>query len=372
MKILVVEASALHLGFVGCYGNDWVATPCLDRLAAAGIVFDQHIAEHPEFASARPWWQRSAITGQYAFSTAREMPAPEGVIRYERVAAVQDFARQVLALCRETAEPILWIDGPTLAPPWRLPEDLLTVYADENESEEPPLVDPMVGVAPLDLDELDRLQITYAAVVTFFDAQLGSLLEQLPLDRLIVCVTARCGMPLNEHGMTGTPRAWLHDELVHVPLIVRLPGDEDTGLRIAALTQTLDLLPTLRFFLGDRPPALHGQSLWSLVHGEIEQIRPYAVSALRMGESEEWLLRTADRALLVPIRVPADDPPRRVQLYVKPDDRWEVNDLALRFEEEAEQLAQVLRCFVEATRGPEPLVYPPLPEETVAVAEEAS
>ena len=67
MKILVVEASAVHLGFVGCYGNEWVATPNLDRLAAESVVFDQHIADAPEPFAAASWWQRSAVTGCYAF-----------------------------------------------------------------------------------------------------------------------------------------------------------------------------------------------------------------------------------------------------------------------------------------------------------------
>lgn len=58
-------------------------------------------------------------------------------------------------------------------------------------------------------------------------------------------------------------------------------------------------------------------------------------------------------------------------MYVKPDDRWEVNDLALRYEEEAEQLQQTLRAFVDATRRPGPLAYPPLPEESTTVPEES-
>jgi hypothetical protein len=48
MKILVIEVAGLHLGYLGCYGNDWVATPNLDRIAVDGIVFDWHIADQPE------------------------------------------------------------------------------------------------------------------------------------------------------------------------------------------------------------------------------------------------------------------------------------------------------------------------------------
>ena len=54
MKVLALTASGLHLGYVGCYGSDWVTTPTLDRLAAEGIVFDQHYADCPEPAAARP------------------------------------------------------------------------------------------------------------------------------------------------------------------------------------------------------------------------------------------------------------------------------------------------------------------------------
>src|SRR5262245_52331192 len=45
MKILLLHVTGLHLGYVGCYGNDWVSTPALDWLAAEGVVFDQHYAD---------------------------------------------------------------------------------------------------------------------------------------------------------------------------------------------------------------------------------------------------------------------------------------------------------------------------------------
>ena len=45
MKILVLEAFGLHLGYLGCYGNDWLATPAFDQLAAEAFVFDQHFAD---------------------------------------------------------------------------------------------------------------------------------------------------------------------------------------------------------------------------------------------------------------------------------------------------------------------------------------
>jgi len=47
MKVLVLVASGLPAGYLGCYGNEWLPTPAIDGLAAGGIAFDQHYADQP-------------------------------------------------------------------------------------------------------------------------------------------------------------------------------------------------------------------------------------------------------------------------------------------------------------------------------------
>src|SRR4051812_8002519 len=64
MKIVVLEAIGLHLGFLGCYGCEWVATPTLDSLACEGAVFDNHFADHPLLEDEAP---SSARTGVFGF-----------------------------------------------------------------------------------------------------------------------------------------------------------------------------------------------------------------------------------------------------------------------------------------------------------------
>src|SRR5215471_10336478 len=61
MKVIVVMLRGLHLGYLGCYGNEWIDTPHLDRLAAEGVIFDQHIAECPDAAAARRAWRSGFI-----------------------------------------------------------------------------------------------------------------------------------------------------------------------------------------------------------------------------------------------------------------------------------------------------------------------
>ncbi|MBM4074150.1 MAG: hypothetical protein FJ267_00725, partial [Planctomycetes bacterium] len=46
MQAIVVTFDQFATSAMGCYGNEWVETPNFDRLAAEGIVFDQHFAEH--------------------------------------------------------------------------------------------------------------------------------------------------------------------------------------------------------------------------------------------------------------------------------------------------------------------------------------
>jgi arylsulfatase A-like enzyme len=402
MKVLVVNACALHLGYIGCYGNEWIETPNLDRLAAEGVVFDQHYADNPG-ASTRSCG-RACLTGRYQLPVPADadsrgesdtMPPDfslenlssaqfrlidsgrvgfsdrEEVPRWE-----QTFQAALSGLDQLAAKDrwLIWVDLPSLAPPWQVPDEFLERCFPRGaaEEEEPltPWLDPPSGpLDTADATDLERLQNTYAAVVTFFDDQLGRLLEGLDelglKEQVLVCVTSAKGLALGEHSMIGEFQPWLHDEVIHLPLLVRLPGGAEAGRRVAALTQPVDLPPTFLEALDvPIPPGLHGQSLWPLLRGEKEQVRAYACSGWRMGEQTEWALRTPEWAFLLPQGWPSGEPHRKPQLYVKPDDRWEVNNVIQHHLELAEHLEETLMAFVRAAAQPGPLqerqVKPPI------------
>src|SRR5207248_844510 len=64
MNVIVVVCNSLHLGFLGTYGNGWIETPHIDRLASEGIVFDHHYPENlTTLPTRRTWW-----TGRYGFT----------------------------------------------------------------------------------------------------------------------------------------------------------------------------------------------------------------------------------------------------------------------------------------------------------------
>lgn len=379
MKILVLDVPALNLGYLGCYGNEWVATPNLDLLASESIVFDRHFADRPDLVSL------AAQTGRHAF------PPPNGTIAGPTIGAILDEhgiplhhiddPRKAPALLRKSKSCLVWAEFRPLAPPWDLPEEIFETYFPEEDQNPPPdevsdqssphaphefsdnpWPDPPVG--PLENpNDLPRLRNTYAAVVTNWDGCLGELLDKMRgrkgFDDILLILTGS-GFPLGEHGYVGFHRPDLHEEAVHLPLLMRLPGGTEAGLRLPALTQPIDLFPTLLNGLNIQAPECHGQNLWPLIRGQVDQVRPYACSGLQIADKAAWALRSPDWALLLPVATAPTDPDPSPKLFIKPADRWEVNEVRQHNLEMADQLEKTLLAFVDASRKSGPLEYPPL------------
>ncbi len=424
MKAIVVVARGLQLGALGCYGNSWIDTPALDALAAEGVVFDQHFADRADPAGARRAWRSGRSLLPSPTPTREENAGPDlltalraqgihtclivddsrssppefaaGWDEVERAAAAEETtpleatleaAGAALMRLEQRDNWLLWIDLTTPLPPWDVPEEFQAPYFDEApieddeaegeeaEEDEPltPLVEPPNGpIDPEDDALFLSLQTSYAAAVTYLDAGVGQLLEALANleggDDVLVVLTTDVGQNLGEHGVVGPVRAWLHDEVIHLPLLLRWPGGAEAGRRVSALTQVVDLAPTLAEWFGTSLPGVHGHSLLSLARGQIETIRSYACAGLQVGAAIEYALRTSDWAFLLPVQTGAEEASRSLQLYVKPDDRWEVNNVVQHHLDLTEQLERTLRDFVTATCQPGPLQAPPLPEGATAKA----
>lgn len=115
-------------------------------------------------------------------------------------------------------------------------------------------------------EERDLLIDLYDAEIRYTDAQIGAFLDALDrrglLDETAVFVTADHGDAFGEHGYYEHPR-YLHDELVHVPLVVRLPDSE--AARIETPVSTLDVVPTVLELFGQEAE-LPGRSLLEVAH----------------------------------------------------------------------------------------------------------
>jgi arylsulfatase A-like enzyme len=252
-----------------------------------------------------------------------------------------------------------------LLPPWKVPAEHLGAYfqppvpddEDVDEELEPsePLLDPASGPLPEPADSsFRRLRSTYASAVSYADEAVVWLLDELRdrglAEETLLVVTTDHGQALGEHGIIGPYRPWLHDELIHLPLTLRLPRAAEGGRRISALAQSTDLFPTLLDVFDIAAPPCHGYSLSPLARGDVESVRSHVCCSLRLGDREDWALRTLEWGFLLPVAAPPDDAPRTPQLYVKPDDRWEVNNVIQHHLELAERFEQTLREFVASPR----------------------
>jgi arylsulfatase A-like enzyme len=122
------------------------------------------------------------------------------------------------------------------------------------------------GAAP----DPERVRAMYDSGIAHTDRGLARLLSELEAlgvaEDTIVVFTSDHGEALGEHGLAG--HGDLYDHTVLVPLIVRLPGGEGAGERIAEQVRSVDLVPTLLDVLDIPAPApLSGLSLLPLVRG---------------------------------------------------------------------------------------------------------
>ena len=395
MKVLVLAARGLQASYVGPYGNPWIVTPNLDALAAEGVVFDNHFADRADAAGAGLAWRDgrhhladAAPPGDDLIERLRQhgvhaclilddsRPAAPGfeagwdeVRRATSFDAVLDEAAAALEGVAGRDGWLIWVDLAPLIPPWETPEEFVAPYFQDEpeeemedqetedvpeEEEEPltPLSEPPAGRIDPDDDVLFvQIQGSYAGAVTRLDDGVGRLLERLlalnPEDDVLIVLTADHGQALGEHGVVGPAPPTAHEETTHLPLILRLPGGDEAGRRVAGLTQAADLTPTLADVFEAELPSAHGRSLLPLVYGDAEEVRPYVCSVARDGDEAEWGLRTPEWTLLLPARPEADEPLQGARLYVRPDDRREVNDVLQHHQELAEGLAKTLREFVE-------------------------
>ena len=113
-------------------------------------------------------------------------------------------------------------------------------------------------------DQARTVRHGYYACISYVDAQVGKLLDalrRLQLDDNTIVVL------LGDHGYSlGEADHWCKDtnfELdTHVPLIIRTPGLNQPGAAASALTEYVDIYPTLAALAGLSPPTtLDGRSL---------------------------------------------------------------------------------------------------------------
>ncbi len=120
--------------------------------------------------------------------------------------------------------------------------------------------------APRTLDEEAKREIRhgYYAAMSFADAQFGRVLDALDelklRDNTIVVIIGDNGFQLGEHHCWGKMTLFGWD--ARVPLIISAPGVEKGGMKTGAISELIDIFPTLTDLCSvPTPPKLDGTSL---------------------------------------------------------------------------------------------------------------
>ncbi|HXC49266.1 MAG TPA: sulfatase [Candidatus Limnocylindrales bacterium] len=119
--------------------------------------------------------------------------------------------------------------------------------------------------------DLEHILALYDGEIRFTDEHVGRVLDRLRekglLDSTAVMIVADHGDEFFEHGNKGHHRT-VYDEVLHVPMLLRLPGGEHAGETIDAQTSLLDVFPTLLDAAGlAAPEATEGESLAGWIRG---------------------------------------------------------------------------------------------------------
>lgn len=390
-NVLLISVDTLRADHLGCYGYDRPTSPRLDEFARESVRFAE--------ARAQSSWTKPAmatiLTGLYPVTHGAERRAngiaPEartlaerlsaagyetamfttnptvvekfgfgrGFDRFEYVHQLQGRKRRSVDSAAMVQAGVAWLDG-RAAPerPFFLVVHTLDPH-DPYRPQEPyrsrfaPGVD-VASACCFRGGELAALSAEQAAArrrdslalydgeIAQNDASFGRLLDDLRarglLDRSAVVFTADHGEEFHEHG------GWRHaeslfEEVLRVPLVVRLPKGTAARATVADPADQIDLAPTLLELAGvAAPPEFPGASLLPVIAGGAAPPREslawlrhpaFDVAAIRDG-NWKWLrhegaLRSVSGGFDNPVEalydLEADSGEQRNLLAAEPDRR---------------------------------------------------
>ncbi|MBN2473346.1 MAG: sulfatase-like hydrolase/transferase [Pirellulales bacterium] len=121
----------------------------------------------------------------------------------------------------------------------------------------------------------------YHGMVKYIDDQVGRVLGKLDelglADNTLVLFTTDHGDMAGAHGCVGKSIFSFYDDLVRIPLVMRLPGRIASGTVVRQPVSQIDFMPTLLDYLGQPVPGpIHGRSMRPLLEGRQVAWRDHA------------------------------------------------------------------------------------------------
>ena len=424
-NVILVSVDTLRADHLGCYGYERPTSPFLDALAAEGIIFENafaqsswtlpshmslftgrypknHGVEVPELklSESIPTLTQTLKDAGYrtfGFVTWAFLEAKYGFGRgfdlYRQFIPPPDKRdvehAEYTTRADEAVDSILQGLGQGIPGPYFLfvhlfdphldyapPAEHLQAVAPDvshdlefgrHEALQPYILPIHREPTPVPAPIRDQATALYDAEIHFTDAQLKRLFDGLAersmLENTLVVFTSDHGEELDDHGSMEGHGWTLYDEILHVPLIIKLPNQTHAQTRITSIVESIDIAPTILDLLG--LPALDsfdGESLRpQFTSSQSEESQSFGSSQRFLSR---WSLRTEQHKLIhsrrKSTRLPYDPP--AYELYDLIQDPGETQDLFATQTEVARRLRAHLDAWIQLRRedvDPVPLKLDP-------------
>lgn len=334
-NVVLISIDTLRADHLSAYGYPRPTSPALDALAADATLFEQAYANSPKTAESHMTLFTGLYPGAHGVKNGSErserlsdrvptlatllrragyrtvgyhgggnmqaeLGFDQGFERYERRGPVDVLFRRGSEFLEREARSaespfLLFLHTKTLHDPYDPPERYARLFADPEYSGEVGMTAAELARAAQaggwpaqhrvfwkrvdagDPADVQRLRDLYDALIREMDDQLGLFLARFTelgfgADTLLVFLSDH-GEAFQEHG--DFRHNSMYREVLHVPLVVRLPDGEHEelrGARSAFPVALVDVLPTLLDYLGLPAPAhVQGRSFYPFFERQAEE-----------------------------------------------------------------------------------------------------
>lgn len=316
--VIVISLDTTRADFFGCYGNTWVQTPRIDRLARQSIVLTNYMTVVPTTLPSHT----SLFTGKYphthgtpsngfevnadnvmlteilkeagfhtagflgSFALDSRFEFDQGFDHYDetfdRLFGTHGYEQDERSAESVTNAAIAYLDQ--IGTPRNL--FLFVHYFDPHTPYQPPppydrLYDRTggAGLTPIgqvrqmcassggrEFPEATRWAQRYAGEVSYMDEHVGRLLDELGrrgiLDEALLIIASDHGENHWEHADFFDHGSAVYETTLRGVGMIRLPGGRHGGVRLDGPVASIDVLPTILRFLGlALPPGVEGAAL---------------------------------------------------------------------------------------------------------------
>lgn len=342
-NVLLISIDTLRPDHLGCYGYEPPTSPSVDRFRKDAVLFSQAIAQSSSTLPSHASLLTSLVPQHHGAWHSQDRPLAERALTLAEVlkqagyatfavvgggqlepvygldqgfdvyevrgtfAEVEGRGRKLLG--KRPPEPFfLFLHAYETHHPYTPEGWRLAMFEAEGYDGDLPdeitielLREVNRGHRTLGAGDLAHITHAYDAEINSMDEAFGELIDWLSenslYDSSLIVFTSDHGEEFGEHGWVGWHSHTLYEELLRVPLLLKLPYGAHAGSAVTTAVGSMDVAPTILEMAGiAQPPVFEGRDLLPTITSPQHRLPP-AISWRECRESEMLAcssLRSAD------------------------------------------------------------------------------